>query len=85
MRRPGEPKSARLFELQRLVAIEAAAARPAGHAPVLLSGNCSTTVGMLAALTTPDRRAGLVWFDAHGDFNTPKPTRRGFWTGRRSR
>lgn len=69
------------FELQRLVAIEAAAARAAGQVPILLSGNCNTTVGMLAASTTLDRRVGLVWFDAHGDFNTPETDATGFLDG----
>jgi arginase len=69
------------FELQRLVALEAAAARSAGHRPILLSGNCNTTVGMLAGLTGPGRRVGLVWLDAHGDFNTPEIDASGFLDG----
>jgi arginase len=69
------------FELQKLVAIEAATARVAGHVPMLLSGNCNTTVGMVAALTAPDRRVGVVWFDAHGDFNTPDIDAGGFLDG----
>jgi arginase len=69
------------FELQRLVAIEAAAARGAGQVPMLLSGNCNTTVGMLAGLAGPNQRAGVVWFDAHGDFNTPDIDAGGFLDG----
>jgi arginase len=39
--------------------------------PVLvLAGNCSSCLGTLAALDDP----GIVWFDAHGDFNTPETT-----------
>ncbi len=39
--------------------------------PVLvLAGNCSSCLGTLAALEGP----GIVWLDAHGDFNTPETT-----------
>ncbi|WP_430790577.1 arginase family protein [Actinoplanes sp. G11-F43] len=69
------------FELQKLVADEAAAAHAAGEVPMLLSGNCNTTVGMIAALTAPDRRVGVVWLDAHGDFNTPDTDASGFLDG----
>jgi arginase len=62
------------FELQRAVAAEAAAAREAGQFPLLLAGNCNATIGMLAG-------GGLVWFDAHGDFNTPETSPTGFLDG----
>ncbi len=65
------------FELQRLVAAQAADACAAGQFPVLLSGNCNTTVGMLAGV----RPNGMVWFDAHGEFNTPETTSTGFLDG----
>ena len=35
---------------------------------IVLAGNCSSCLGTLAALNEP----GIVWFDAHGDFNTPE-------------
>jgi arginase len=39
--------------------------------PVLvLAGNCNSCLGTLAALEDP----GIVWLDAHGDFNTPETT-----------
>jgi arginase len=69
------------FELQRLVADEAAAARADCQVPILLSGNCNTTVGMLAGLAAANRRTGVVWFDAHGDFNTPDIDEGGFLDG----
>jgi arginase len=68
------------FELQRSVAVEAAAARAVGQVPVLLAGNCNTTVGMLAG-APPGRRLGMVWLDAHGDFNTPATDAGGFLDG----
>lgn len=45
---------------------------------VLITGsNCNALVGVLAGFEKaygPTARIGLVWFDAHGDFNTPKTT-----------
>ena len=43
---------------------------------LLLGGDCTSHVGAVAGLrrARPDRRFGLVWFDAHGDFNTPDTT-----------
>jgi arginase len=44
----------------------------AGALPaVILAGNCNSCLGTLAAF---DRPPGVVWFDAHGDFNTPETT-----------
>jgi arginase len=37
---------------------------------VVLAGNCNSCIGTLAALDDP----GIVWLDAHGDFNTPETT-----------
>jgi arginase len=48
--------------------------------PVILAGNCNSCVGTLAGFSLrgirPDIGAdiGVVWFDAHGDFNTPETT-----------
>lgn len=42
--------------------------------PVLVGGNCSHTVGVLSGLQQAygaETRIGLLWLDAHGDFNTP--------------
>jgi arginase len=69
------------FELQRLAAAEVADARTAGRLPLVLSGNCNTTVGVLGGMAEPGRRLGLVWFDAHGDFNTPETDPVGFLDG----
>jgi arginase len=52
-----------------------------GALPVLVAGDCSialTTVPTIARLR-PD--AKLLWFDAHGDFNTPQTTPSGFLSG----
>ena len=46
----------------------------AGHQgpAAILAGNCNSCLGTLAGLSRPD--VGVVWFDAHGDFNTPETT-----------
>jgi arginase len=69
------------FELQRTVAEAATDAHDRGEVPLLLSGNCNATVGMLAALRPGTTRVGLVWLDAHGDLNTPATDARGFLDG----
>ncbi|MFV1988994.1 MAG: arginase family protein, partial [Gemmatimonadota bacterium] len=50
-----------------------------------LLGNCISSWGMLAGLQRSDpaggpREVGLIWIDAHGDFNTPETTLSG-WLG----
>lgn len=65
------------FELMRRVATEIGAAKKS--LPVILAGNCITSLGALAAY--PPRRTGVVWFDAHADFNTPDTTTSGFLDG----
>ena len=67
------------FELCRGIAARARAARAAGAFPLVLSGNCSASVGLLAGLET--RRRGVVWLDAHGDFNTPEISPTGYLDG----
>jgi arginase len=65
-------------DLQRQLSDAVRAARGRGALPVVLSGNCNTAVGTLAAL---GRDTGAVWFDAHGDLNTPETTPSGYFDG----
>ncbi len=44
-----------------------------GELPLVLGGDHSIAVGTAAGLAG-DRDVGIVWFDAHGDFNTPATT-----------
>ncbi|KAK6214581.1 hypothetical protein LQW54_004303 [Pestalotiopsis sp. IQ-011] len=40
--------------------------------PIILAGNCSTTVGAQAGLAAARNTVpSCIWFDAHDDFNTP--------------
>lgn len=69
------------FELHHVIAGQVRAARTAQQLPVVLSGNCNATIGVLAGLTHPAHRVGLIWLDAHGDFNTPETDTSGFLDG----
>ncbi len=64
------------FELDRLVAEEVKAALDAGEFPLVLSGNCNTAVGTIAGAGSDD--IGVIWLDAHPDFETPETTTTGF-------
>jgi len=66
------------FELMRAVAEQVRAARGAGRFPLVLSGNCLAAVGAIAGLGAG---TGVLWVDAHGDFNTPQTTTSGFLDG----
>jgi len=46
----------------------------AGGFPLVLGGDHSISIGTLAGLGQVERRQGLIWMDAHGDFNTPETT-----------
>ncbi len=67
------------FELIRLVAARAREGIAEGAFPVLLSGSCFAGLGMVAAMD--ESSPGVVWFDAHGDFNTPESTVDGYFDG----
>ncbi len=71
----------RMAVLHRAIADQIARALQAGQWPFHVAGDCCTTIGVMAGL----RRAGLdpllVWFDAHGDFNTWATTPSGFLGG----
>jgi arginase len=60
--------------------------RKEGYVPVGLLANCSSLVGMLGGLQHSGEaarplRVGLVFIDAHGDFNTPETTLSGMLGG----
>lgn len=66
------------FELMRAIAENVRNARTAKRFPVVLSGNCNAAIGVIAGLGSG---TGVVWLDAHGDFNTPQTTMSGFLDG----
>ena len=49
--------------------------------PLLLSGDCPTARGAVAGLQRRYSDLAVLWFDAHGDFNTPTITTSGYIGG----
>ncbi len=45
-----------------------------GEVPVFLGGDHSLSIGTVSAITADSARVGVLWVDAHGDFNTPATT-----------
>lgn len=68
----------------RLIAEAVVASAEGGARPLLLGGTCRHLIGMIAGMQRvygAASRIGLLWFDAHGDFNTPRTTRSGMLGG----
>jgi arginase len=78
---PGAAKDRIVAEVGRATARAVANARSQGRFPLVISGGCLTAVGVVAGLQRTGRDLGLVWVDAHGDFNTPESTPTGYWDG----
>jgi len=68
------------FELLRALAERVRVAYNNGAFPLVLSGNCNGSLGTLAGIGSNDQ-TGIIWFDGHGDFNTPQTTESGFLDG----
>lgn len=79
-----ENRIVNLGRLNAKIAGEVVEAHAAGSWPLLLGGTCSHLVGMIAGLQRihgAGARLGLLWLDAHGDFNTPRTTLSGMLGG----
>ncbi len=48
---------------------------------LVLEGDCTHAVGAIGGLAQATGKAGVVWFDAHGDLNTMETTTSGFLGG----
>lgn len=71
----------RLGTLCHMLADEVARVRAEGHLPVVFVGDCTCSIGVLAGLQRESHDLTLVWYDAHGDFNTHETTPSGFIGG----
>ena len=74
-----EYEAARIFELDARLAARVGAAVAEGAFPLVLSGNCNCSLGIVAGLAPV--RPAVVWLDAHADFNTAETTPSGFIDG----
>ena len=81
---PQHPKAQNAALVRRvareLAAVVATTART-GALPVVLGGDCSITLGVVAGLLDSAASLGLVYFDADLDLNTPATTPSGIFDG----
>ncbi|HYY33691.1 MAG TPA: arginase [Gaiellaceae bacterium] len=71
----GDPRARFLEEIKAVSAKIAALVKQAaegGAVPVVLGGDHSVAIGTLGGLASLAEPGGVLWFDAHGDLNTPE-------------
>lgn len=69
-----------VFALARALSRAIREIREGDRIPIVLAGSCSSAIGVMAGLL-PEGPTGLVWFDAHGDANTPETSESGYLDG----
>ncbi len=67
------------FALNALLSEAVTGLGESGTLPIVLAGNCITTAGALSGLHNPG--IGMLWLDAHADFNTPDTSISGYLDG----
>src|SRR5271165_1481253 len=67
------------FTLASQISERVSAVQALGGVSVVLTGNCNGALGTIAGLGTSC--TAVLWFDAHGEFETPETTRSGFLDG----
>jgi len=78
---PDGDKQHRMSAIHRPLADFVRQAIEKGNRPISIAGDCCTTIGMLAGMRYAAIDPILIWFDAHGDFNTWETTPSGFLGG----
>ena len=68
---------ARVVELLRLLAERVGLAIEAKRFPLVLAGSCNSCLGTVAGARAEE--LGVVWFDAHADFDDPEENTSGFF------
>lgn len=68
---------------ERMAALyeEVAAAVSDDPVPLVVSGDCTTSLATLAGLQRAGTSPAVIWIDAHGDFNTEETTESGYLGG----
>jgi arginase len=77
---PGPPWE-RMAALYAEVADAVEAEARAGRVPVVVSGDCTTSLGVVAGLQRAGHDPRVVWFDGHADVQTPETTSSGYLGG----
>lgn len=78
------PVSANIGRIGRHAAAAIAKARSDGSPVLVLAGDDTAAIGIVSGLQhahSPAASIGLLWFDAHADFNTPETTVSGILAG----
>lgn len=78
---PEGDKLTRMSALYRPLADLVAETVKNGERPVSIAGDCCTAIAVLAGVQRAGLSPVLLWFDAHGDFNTWETTSSGFLGG----
>jgi len=66
------------FHVLRVLSDKVREAVAQDRLPLVLAGGCISAIGTLAGI---GHSTGVLWLDAHGDFNTPETTISGFLDG----
>ncbi len=68
---------------ERIATVGEAVARVVARdtAPIVISGDCVTSLAVVAGLQRAGVSPGVVWLDAHGDFNTERTSESGYLGG----
>jgi arginase len=74
---PLDYPEAAVVEEQSLHAQNLALASDLPVRPLVLGGCCCSHIGAVEGLAARHDRLGIIWFDAHGDLNTPETSRSG--------
>ena len=78
---PDADSRRRMARLHQPIADFVVTAIAQGERPVSIAGDCCTTIGVLTGLRRAGLDPALLWFDAHGDFNTWETSPSGFIGG----
>jgi len=77
----GEDKQQRMTLIHKPLATAVSNTIQSGKRPISIAGDCCTTIGVVAGLQQAGINPTLIWFDAHGDFNTWETTPSNFLGG----
>jgi arginase len=77
--RPYESELKAVADLNNLLKIKVTTAVSDEYFPLVIGGDCNNSFGIIAGLEST--KTGVIWLDAHGDFNTPEITPSGFFDG----
>ena len=78
---PSGSQQARMSVLHEPLADQVARIIKEGDRPVSIAGDCCSAIAVTAGLQRAGLEHLLIWFDAHGDFNTRETSPSGFLGG----